>query len=155
MGPPLIRHGGREDAEELPPMIASELKLLAYGMGVLAALAFSVTAPAAPHERTEIPSARALSTLAYAAPEDTELKAYAAASTEVLEVRKQWVPRVEEAAQNGPVAALRARDEAMAAMVAAVQQSGLSLARFNQITEIAQTDPDVRRKLFEHIKATR
>lgn len=83
---------------------------------------------------------------------DKEIQAFAAAATDVRQLNQKWIPRVQAAAQQGPDAEQKARQEAMAEMTQAVQKKGLTIDRYNSILQQAQADPEVQRKVQQRMQ---
>jgi len=83
---------------------------------------------------------------------DKDIQAFAAASSEVRQLKQKWAPQYQAAAQQGPEAQQKIENQAMAEMSGAVQKSGLSVERYNQIYDMAQNDPDVQRRVQQHSK---
>jgi hypothetical protein len=86
---------------------------------------------------------------------DKEIQAFAAAASEVRQLNQKWVPKVQAAAQEGPDAEQKTRQQAMAEITQAVQKKGLSVDQYNNMVELAQTDPEVQRKVQEHMQPKR
>ncbi len=82
---------------------------------------------------------------------DKEIETFAAAATEVRQLNKQWAPKVEAAAKESPEAGETVRRQALTEMAQAVERKGLSINRYQEIFQVAQTDPDVRRKIVERM----
>ena len=84
-----------------------------------------------------------------AAVSDQDIVAFVAAATEVRQLNQTWVPRVQEAAKKGKGEEETARKQALTEMTQAVQKNGLSVDRYQEIYAIAQSDPEVARKVRE------
>ena len=82
---------------------------------------------------------------------DKEIQAFAAAATEVQQLNRKWVPRVQAAAEQGPDAENKARQQARAELTEAVQKKGLSVDRYNSILQLAQADPELQRKIQQRL----
>ena len=82
---------------------------------------------------------------------EKEIDAFAAAATEVQQLNRKWVPRVEAAAQQGRDAEDKARLQARAELTEAVQKKGLSVDRYHSILRLAQADPELQRKIQERL----
>jgi hypothetical protein len=80
---------------------------------------------------------------------DQDIVAFVAAATEVRQLNQTWVPRVQEAAKKGKGEEESARKQALTEMTQAVQKNGLSVDRYQEIYAIAQSDPEVARKVRE------
>jgi hypothetical protein len=83
---------------------------------------------------------------------DKEIQAFAAAASEVRQLNQKWLPKVQAAAQQGPDAEQKARQQAMAEMTQAVQKKGLSVDQYSKIVELAQVDPEVQRKVQQRMQ---
>jgi hypothetical protein len=83
---------------------------------------------------------------------DKEIQAFAAAASEVRQLNQKWIPKVQAAAQQGPDAEQKARQQAMAEMTQAVQKKGLSVDQYNKMVALAQADPEVQRKIQERME---
>lgn len=86
---------------------------------------------------------------------DKEIQAFAVASNEIQQLRQKWMPKVQEAASQGPDAQQKAEDQALGEMKGAVEKSGLSVEKYNQIAQAAQADPDIRQKIQKHSKPSK
>lgn len=82
---------------------------------------------------------------------DKEIQAFAAAATEVQQLNRKWAPRVQAAAQQGPDAESKARQQARAELTEAVQKKGLSVDRYHSILQLAQANPELQRKIQERL----
>jgi hypothetical protein len=85
---------------------------------------------------------------------DRDIQAFAAAAGDVRQINRNWMPKIEAASKEGPDAEQKARQDALAEMTQAVQKNGLSVDRYNQIADAAETDPDVNRKIKERMQKT-
>jgi hypothetical protein len=83
---------------------------------------------------------------------DKEIQDFAAAASDVRQLNRQWVPKVQAAAQQGPDAEQKARQQAMSEMTQAVQKRGLSVEQYNKMVELAQANPEVQRKIQERMQ---
>lgn len=118
---------------------------LVFGLVLATPLAAQTPSPVAPSQ----PPMN--SRPAPSAVDDDELQRFAAATGEVLQIRRKWAPQVESATRQGPDAQLQAQDDAHSEMVGAVEDRGLSVTRYNQIAEAVQSDPALRQKVEEHM----
>ena len=82
---------------------------------------------------------------------DQDIKSFAAAASEVRQLQRVWIPKVEEAGKQGPEEQMKVRQQAISEMTQAVQKNGLSVDRYQEIYQIAQTDPEVQRKIRENM----
>ena len=80
---------------------------------------------------------------------DQDIVAFVAAAKEVRQLNQTWVPRVQEAAKKGKQEEETARKQALSEMTDAVQKTGLSVDRYQEIYAIAQSDPEIARKVRE------
>jgi hypothetical protein len=83
---------------------------------------------------------------------DKEIQAFASAASEVRQLNQKWIPQVQAAAQQGPDAEQKARQQAMAEMTQAVQKKGLSVDQYSRILDQTQTDPELNRKVQERMQ---
>ncbi len=84
-----------------------------------------------------------------AAVSDQEIDTFVAAATEVRNLNKQWTPKVQEAAKQGPQAEQQTRAQALREMALAVERKGMSVDRYQQIFEVARNDREMQRKIVE------
>ncbi|WP_178133692.1 DUF4168 domain-containing protein [Vineibacter terrae] len=84
-----------------------------------------------------------------AAVSDQEIETFVAAATEVRNLNKQWTPKVQEAAKQGPQAEQQTRAQALREMALAVEKKGMSVDRYQQIFEVARNDREMQRKIVE------
>ena len=82
---------------------------------------------------------------------DQDIKSFAAAASEVRQLQRVWIPKVEEAGKQGPEEQTKVRQQAISEMTQAVQKNGLSVDRYQEIYQIAQTDPEVQRKIRDNM----
>ena len=82
---------------------------------------------------------------------DKEIETFAAAATEIRQLNKQWAPKVEAASKESHEAGEAVRRQALTEMAQAVERKGLSVDRYQEIFQVAQTDPEVRRKIVERM----
>jgi hypothetical protein len=82
---------------------------------------------------------------------DQDIKAFAAAASEVRQLQRVWIPKVEEAGKQGAEEQMKVRQQAISEMTQAVQKNGLSVDRYQEIYQIAQADPEVQRKIRENM----
>jgi hypothetical protein len=85
---------------------------------------------------------------------DKEIDDFAAAATEIREINKQWAPKLDEAAKQGPEAQEKVRDQALGEMAKAVERKGMSVDRYQEIFTVARADPEIRRKIVERMPKT-
>jgi hypothetical protein len=82
---------------------------------------------------------------------DQKLDAAAAALGRVAAVKENYEQRIESA---DPADKPRIADEANNALVKAVTDQGLSVDEYTAILVVAQTDPGVREKIVQRLRAT-
>ena len=85
-----------------------------------------------------------------AAPSDEDLQSYAAAATEIQTIVQEWQPQIEGA--ETPEEANELGTQAQVQMVEAVEAEGLSVEQYNQITQLAQADPDLQAKIMSYMQ---
>lgn len=78
---------------------------------------------------------------------DNEIRAFTAAATEVQQVKQRWIPKLQAAARQGPDAQQTTQQQAMQEMTQVVQKNGLSVDKYNQIADLAESDPEVQRRV--------
>jgi hypothetical protein len=83
---------------------------------------------------------------------DKEIQNFADAATEIRQLNQKWTPKVQAAAQQGPEAEQKARQQAVGEMTQALQKNGLSVERYNKIVELAQADPEVQHKIQQRMQ---
>lgn len=81
---------------------------------------------------------------------DEELRAYAAAATEVQRINESYQPQLEAAESPEEVQAVR--EQATGQMVEAVEDEGLSVDRYNEIFQAAQADPEVAEQISQYVQ---
>jgi len=122
--------------------LLSGLSALAIGFG--AALGTAGAQEAAPAPQTEAPAAQAPQA------DDAKLKSFAVAFLEVAKVNQSYQPQIEQA--GSPEDQQRLRQEAGEKMVEAVNEAdGITVDEYNVIIQAAQTDPDLARRINNHI----
>ncbi|MGF1623564.1 MAG: DUF4168 domain-containing protein [Alphaproteobacteria bacterium] len=114
-------------------------------IAALAATALSATMalPAIAQIESDVPQAVELS--------EDELQSYAAAAAEIEVLVQEWQPRVQDA--ETPEDAAELGQQAQAEMVQAVESEGLTVEQYNQITQLAQADPDLQARIMTYIQA--
>jgi hypothetical protein len=85
-----------------------------------------------------------------AAPSDEDLQSYAAAATEIQTIVQQWQPQIEGA--ETPEEANELGTQAQVQIVEAVEAEGLSVEEYNQITQLAQADPDLQARIMSYMQ---
>jgi len=81
---------------------------------------------------------------------DADLKSYAAAAGQVQQISNDYLPQIQSA--ETPQAQQAARAEATQKMVQAIEQQGLSVEQYNQITSVVRVDPETAQKVTEYMK---
>jgi len=116
------------------------------------ALAAAFT-PAAVAQQASPPPSTQAPTSAAAQPSDEELQTFASAALEVREIGAEWQPRITEADSEEQAAEIQtqARDE----MVEAVEQKGLSVERYNEITQQVRSSPELAEKVTTYMQEAR
>ena len=83
---------------------------------------------------------------------EKEINAFAAAASEIRQLNEKWLPRVRAATQQGAAAEQQVKNQALAEMTQAVERNGLTVSKYNEIYEVTQNNPDVRRKVQERMQ---
>jgi len=81
---------------------------------------------------------------------ETELKQYAMAVLEVMQISQEYRPQMEAASSSDERTAIQSK--AGEEMVEAVRGAGLSVETYNQIYNAAQADPNLADKIDEYIR---
>lgn len=110
------------------------------------ALAAGFALPAFAQAETETPQATQPAALT-----EEELQSYAAAALEVQSLIEEWQPQIEAA--ESPEQASEIGQQAQSEMVMAVEAEGLSVEEYNQITQLAQTDPELQSRIMSYIES--
>lgn len=119
------------------------IAILAAGLlGACAASAQAQTAPAA-----EAPAAAAPAPGGFS---DEDLKAFGSAMTEIQKINAEYSPKL--AGANGPTKD-EVQKEMISKMGAAVQASGLSPQKYNDMSAAVQKDAALRQRLTEVLNA--
>ena len=119
---------------------------------IVAAMTAAVTVGAVSTAQAQQPRQSPQLQTQQSAVSDKEIQAFADAATDVRQLNQKWIPKVQAAAQQGPDAEQKARQQAMTEMTQAVQKKGLTIDRYNSILEIAQADPEVQRKVQQRMQ---
>lgn len=82
---------------------------------------------------------------------DESLKTFAQAMKEVNRIADRARSELEQSGQ--PEKAQEVQQKAQADMVEAVQKKGMSVEQYNQIAMAAQTDPQVRERVLQHMQS--
>jgi hypothetical protein len=86
---------------------------------------------------------------------EKDIDAFAAAANEMRQLNDKWLPRVKAAGQRGAAAEQQVKNQALAEMKQAVERNGLTVARYNEIYEVAQGNPELRRQIQEKMQPAR
>jgi ribosome recycling factor len=76
---------------------------------------------------------------------DTKLRQFSSARAEVQSVQREYSQAIQSTQEEQEAQALR--EEAQQAMVDAVEESGLSVSEYNQISQRARSDEEIARRL--------
>ncbi len=79
-----------------------------------------------------------------------ELKSFAVAAKEVQKINQSYMPSYQSAQTDEQKKAIER--EAMGKMTQAVKEKGLTVEKYNQIVQVAQSDPEVARKVDEYAR---
>lgn len=80
---------------------------------------------------------------------DQEIQVFASALQEVQKIVVAYSPRIEEA--KDPAQAQKLHAEAQQKMAEAVESSGLSVEKYNQVAKLAESDKDVLNRVKQHM----
>lgn len=81
------------------------------------------------------------------------LQAFAASAYDMIAIGERWRPVIERATTLGPEEAAKARRAQAAEMAEAVRNRGLTLARYREIFQAAQKDPQFKSYLLSLVRA--
>ena len=85
---------------------------------------------------------------------EPEMQKFASAAQDVTDIVNQWRPKIDAAAKTGDNDKVQQlRQSLNVKLVQAVKGNGLSVERYNEISNAARTDPDLANKLKEHMKS--
>src|SRR5258708_15171384 len=84
--------------------------------------------------------------------DDTDIQAFAHAALDVHRVKMKWLPEVQAASRQGPAAEVATEQKAMEEMAQAVEKNGLSVDKYNEIVDLAESDPLVQHKIAMELK---
>ncbi len=113
-------------------------------MMAVAVLGFAA-APIAGAQSSQSPAEQPASSFS-----DDELKSFVVAALEVQRINSVYLPRLQAA--TTPEEQAQVREAASGEMVQAVEKNGLSVDKYKEILEQAQTNPAVASRVKEHIK---
>ena len=120
--------------------------------GILLASAGSMAVAQVPKEEVPPPSATPVPPAA-APLEDKKLDQYADAFLDIEQIQVEASAQLDKA--ENEAAALAIKEKAEGAIIEAIERSGLKLDEFNQITEVAALDTDVRRRIADRVEKRR
>ena len=78
---------------------------------------------------------------------DQDVKTFAEARSEVVEISKEWTEKLQQA--DSADEQERMRQQAQQKMVTAVERSGMSVEEYNQIARAMQDDPALEKRIEE------
>lgn len=122
------------------------MRIAILAAGLLGAVTFGASAQAQTAPAAEAPAAAP----AAGGFSDAELKSFGAAMTEIQKINSEYSPKL--AAADGPAKAT-VQKEMIGKMGAAVQASGLSPEKYNQMSVAVQKDNALRQRLTEVLNA--
>lgn len=73
--------------------------------------------------------------------DDATLESFAAAATEVGEISSEWTQRMQEV--EDPERLESMQQDAQDAMVGAIEEEGIDVETYNQILQVAESDPEL------------
>lgn len=123
------------------------MRIAILAAGLLGAVTFSASAQAQTAPAAEAPAAAAPAAGGFT---DAELKSFGAAMTEVQKINGEYSPKL--AGADGPTKAT-VQKEMIGKMGAAVQASGLSPEKYNQMSAAVQQDNALRQRLTQVLNA--
>ena len=123
------------------------MRIAILAAGLLGAVTFGASAQAQTAPAAEAPAAAAPAAGGFT---DAELKAFGAAMTEIQKINNEYSPKLTEA--DGPTKAT-VQKEMIGKMGAAVQASGLSPEKYNQMSAAVQKDNALRQRLTQVLNA--
>ena len=77
-----------------------------------------------------------------------DLKNYAAASVAIDRISMNWQPRIQKAPADQRAAI---QSQAQKQMVEAVREEGLSVSKYNQISQASRTNPQVANQIRQYV----
>lgn len=84
---------------------------------------------------------------------DDELKSFAVAALEVQRINDAYLPKLKTA--STPEEQQRVEKTATDEMVKAVEKEGMTVDKYKQIMNHAQSDPQIAERVMQHIKTVR
>jgi hypothetical protein len=123
------------------------MRIAILAAGLLSAATFSASAQAQTAPSAEAPAAAAPAAGGFT---DADLKSFGAAMTEVQKINGEYSPKL--AGADGPTKAT-VQKEMISKMGAAVQASGLTPEKYNQMSAAVQKDSALRQRLTQVLNA--
>ena len=123
------------------------MRIAILAAGLLSAATFSASAHAQTAPAAEAPTAGAPTAGGFT---DADLKSFGAAMTEVQKINGEYSPKL--AGADGPTKAT-VQKEMISKMGAAVQASGLTPDKYNQMSAAVQKDNALRQRLTQVLNA--
>ena len=123
------------------------MRIAILAAGLLGAVTFGASAQAQTAPAAEAPAAAAPAAGGFT---DAELKSFGAAMTEIQKINSEYSPKL--AGADGPTKAT-VQKEMIGKMGAAVQASGLSPEKYNQMSAAVQKDNALRQRLTQVLNA--
>lgn len=123
------------------------MRIAILAAGLLGAATFSASAQAQTAPSAEAPAATAPAAGGFT---DADLKSFGAAMTEIQKINGEYSPKL--AGADGPTKAT-VQKEMIGKMSAAVQASGLSPDKYNQMSAAVQKDNALRQRLTQVLNA--
>ncbi|WP_430475827.1 DUF4168 domain-containing protein [Thalassospira lucentensis] len=121
----------------------------AYALSIAAGGFLLMTAPAI-HAETTTSTPQQVAQAAQTEFGDQKLQQYAEAVTQIQELNVEWQQRIQQTEDPGKAQELR--QTANEEMVGAIREEGLTLEEYNQITDAATNDPELRNKITQHLQ---
>ena len=134
--------------------MASSQRILAIAVlaAALGASAMPLSTQAQPAQATKPPAAAPTDEGQQPQVKDEDINHFAAAATEIRQLNEKWLPRVKAAGQQGAAAQQQVKQQALSEMTQAVEKNGLTVAKYNEIYELAQANPDVRKQVQDKMQ---
>ncbi|MDP1598610.1 DUF4168 domain-containing protein [Phenylobacterium sp.] len=123
------------------------MRIAILAAGLLGAVSFGASAQAQTAPAAEAPAAAAPAAGGFT---DAELKSFGAAMTEIQKINSEYSPKL--AGADGPTKAT-VQKEMIGKMGAAVQASGLSPDKYNEMSAAVQKDNALRQRLTQVLNA--
>lgn len=123
------------------------MRIAILAAGLLSAVTFSASAQAQTAPAADAPAAAAPAAGGFT---DADLKSFGAAMTEVQKINGEYSPKL--AGADGPTKAT-VQKEMISKMGAAVQATGLTPEKYNQMSAAVQKDSALRQRLTQVLNA--